>query len=274
MTRIAEKYQQLKKNNQKAFTAYICAGDPDYQTSLNILKSMPKSGVDFIELGIPFLDPAGDGPIIEEASRRAIKNGMTLHKTLDMISEFRIEDKETPIILMGYFNPILKYGLDQIFIDAKKAGADGFLIVDLPYEEEDEILEKIKKADLDFIQLIAPTTSQERAKKIIANASGFLYLISILGITGTKQANYQDNIDNVKILKEISDLPIAIGFGIKTPEMAKEFCQLNIDSVVVGSSIVSLIAKLNESGCNSNEILTETQKLISQFAKAVKNEKC
>ncbi len=187
MNRIAHKFAQLKANNQKAFCAYICAGDPDYLTSLEILKNLAMQNVDFIELGIPFLDPAGDGPIIEEASRRSINNGMTLKKTIQMVAEFRQTNSDTPIILMGYFNPILKYGIENIFIDAKKAGVDAFLIVDLPHEEEDEIINYIKESEIDLIRLIAPTTSKLRAQKIIKNASGFLYLISMLGTTGTKK---------------------------------------------------------------------------------------
>lgn len=271
MSKIAQKFAQLKAKNQKAFCPYICAGDPNYDISLTILQNLAKQKVDFIEIGIPFLDPAGDGPIIEEASRRSINNGMNLAKTLQMISEFRQTDNITPIILMGYYNPILKYGLDKIFIDAKKAGIDGFLIVDLPFEEEDEIMPYIKQSNIDLIRLIAPNTSKLRAQKIIKNASGFLYLISMLGITGTKTANINDNIANVKMLKEISNLPIAIGFGIKTPEMAHEFCQIDIDNIIVGSIFVDKIAKLWHNKASKQEIITEINSLAQSFVTKIKN---
>lgn len=272
MSRISKKFTQLKAKNQKAFCAYICAGDPNYQTSLEILKNLASQDVDFIELGIPFLDPAGDGPIIEEASRRSIKSGMNLKKTLQMVSEFREENNSTPIILMGYFNPILKYGLDKIFTDAKNAGVDGFLIVDLPHEEEDEIINYIEKSQIDLIRLIAPTTSKLRAQKIIKNASGFLYLISMLGITGTKSAKYKDNINNIAMLKEISDLPIGIGFGIKTPEIAKQFCQLDIDTIIVGSTFVDKISQLSNNNNSKQEIINEINQIAQNFVKKIKNE--
>jgi tryptophan synthase alpha chain len=271
MTRIKEKYAELKNNNKKAFTSYICAGDPDYKTSLSILKNLPQAGADIIELGIPFLDPAGDGPIIENASRRAINNGMNLRKTLNMVNEFRQFDNKTPIVLMGYFNPILKYGIDKIFLDAKKAGVDGFLIVDLPFEEENEIIQYIKQADIDLIQLIAPTTNKERATKIVKNASGFLYLISILGITGTKDANPQHNIENVQKLRSISKLPIAIGFGIKTPEIAAKFCQLDIDGVVVGSTIVEIVEKSLQNKDSNTNLLNKINETVGNFSNITKS---
>ena len=273
MNRIAQKFAQLKANNQKAFCAYICAGDPDYQTSLEILKNLAMQNVDFIELGIPFLDPAGDGPIIEEASRRSISNGMTLKKTIQMVAEFRQTNSDTPIILMGYFNPILKYGIENIFIDAKKAGVDAFLIVDLPHEEEDEIINYIKESEIDLIRLIAPTTSKLRAQKIIKNASGFLYLISMLGTTGTKNAKYEDNISNVAMLKEITDLPISIGYGIKTPEIAQQYCNLHIDNIIVGSSFVDKISQLSNKNNSKQKIISEINQMAQDFIKKIKNAK-
>ena len=173
---------------------------------------------------------------------------------------------------MGYFNPILKYGLDKIFIDAKNAGVDGFLIVDLPHEEEDEIINYIKKSQIDLIRLIAPTTSKLRAQKIIKNASGFLYLISMLGITGTKSAKYKDNIDNIAMLKEISDLPIGIGFGIKNPEIARQFCQLDIDTIIVGSTFVDKISQLSNNNSSKQEIINAINQIAQNFVKKIKNE--
>ncbi len=243
MKRIEQKFLELKAQKKCAFVAYICAGDPDYKTSLEVLKSLPASGADIIELGVPFLDPSGDGPIIETAGKRAVANGMSLKKTLQMASDFRKTDKKTPLILMSYYNPIFKYGLDKIFADADKSGIDGMLIVDLPLEEEQEILSQISKSNLDLIQLIAPTTDKTRAKKIAKNAGGFLYLISMLGITGTKSADVSENRKNLQNLRQVSDLPIVIGFGIKTPSQAGEFSKIGADGVVIGSTIVGEIDK-------------------------------
>jgi tryptophan synthase alpha chain len=261
MKRIEKKFSELKSKNQTAFIAYICAGHPDYETSLKVLKSMPDSGVDVIELGVPFLDPAGDGPIIENAAKRAVQGGMTLRKTLEMAQEFRKNNEETPLILMSYYNPILKYGLNKIFSDAAKSGVDGFLIVDLPLEEEKEILSEIKKSKLDLIQLIAPTTNPKRAKEISKNAGGFLYLVSMLGITGTKSADISENKKNLQNLRKVSNLPIAIGFGIKTPEMAQEFSRIGADGIVIGSAIVKEI----------DENFSEVTKKISDFSNKIKN---
>lgn len=266
MSRIKTKFSELQKQDKSAFIAYICAGDPSYQNSLSILKAMPKSGVDIIEVGVPFLDPAGDGPVIEQAAKRAIKNGMTLNKTLAMIAEFRKENQSTPIVLMTYYNPLLKHGINKVFSDAKSAGVDGVLIVDLPLEEEGEAINEIKKAQLDFIQLIAPTTPQNRAKKIVKNASGFVYLISMLGITGTKEAKAEENIDNLHKLRAITKLPIAIGFGIKTPKQAKEFADLGFDGVVVGSTFVKEISDNVAAQKSASEIVTLVTKKIEEFS--------
>ncbi len=265
MTRISQKFATLKQQNKKALIAYICAGDPNFETSLEVLKAMPKAGCDIIELGIPFLDPSGDGPIIQEASKRAIDKKMTLKKTLQMVAEFRKSDNKTPVILMGYYNPILKFGLNKIFLRAEKSGVDGFLIVDLPPEEEEEILGEISKTKLDLIRLIAPTTNKERAKKIAKNAGGFLYLISMLGITGTNLANAKENKTNLDNLRKISNLPIAIGFGIQQPKQAKEFCEIGADAVVIGSIIVKEMAKNK----TKEKIIKSVTKRIEEFAKEI-----
>ena len=270
MKRIEQKFQDLKEKNQCAFIGYICAGDPNYDTSLKILKELPKAGCDIIELGVPFLDPAGDGPIIENASKRAIANGASLVKTLKMAAEFRKDDSATPLILMSYYNPILTYGLDKIFADAHQSGIDGVLIVDLPLEEEKEILTDIKKSNLDLIKLIAPTTSQDRTKEIAKNASGFLYQISMLGITGTKSADLSDNEKKVKNLKEISNLPIGIGFGIKTPKQAGEFAKIGTDAVIIGSTIVQEINDGFITKKSSDEIVSNVTKKVLEFSKEIK----
>lgn len=267
MSRIAKKFHNLKQQNKCAFVAYICGGDPDYSTSLNIMKSLPDLGVDVIEIGVPFLDPAGDGPIIEIAAKRAIKAGMSLKKTLQMIDEFRKGNDQTPVILMSYFNPILKFGIDKFFFAAKKSGVDGILIVDLPLEEENEIIDEVNKNKLDLIRLIAPTTSIDRAKKILKNSSGFVYLISILGITGTKMAEPKDNISNLKKLKKISSLPIVIGFGIQNENQAQQFSQIGFNGVVVGSTIVKEISEQKSAKQN----IANVQEKIVKFSSAIKN---
>ena len=265
MKRIEKKFKELRDQKKCAFVAYICAGDPNYETSLELLKAMPKAGCDIIELGVPFLDPSGDGVIIEKAGKRAIQGGMNLRKTLKMAQEFRKINDSTPLILMSYYNPILSYGLNKIFTDAEKSGIDGILIVDLPMEEEAEILTEISQTKLDLIRLIAPTTNQERAKKIVKNASGFLYLISLLGITGTKSADISENKKNLQNLREVSNLPIVIGFGIQTAKQAKEFSEIGCDGVVVGSAIVKEIDKNS-----TTEIIAEVIKKIKEFSYSIK----
>lgn len=268
MKRITQKFTELKQQNRTALISYICAGDPDFETSLKVLKEMPKSGCDIIELGIPFLDPAGDGPTIQAASKRAIDSGMTLKKTLEMVLEFRKTDSKTPLILMGYYNPILKFGLDKIFLEAEECGVDGFLIVDLPFEEEEEeILTEFKKTNLDLIRLIAPTTRFERAKEITKNAGGFLYLVSMLGITGTTLAKIEDNIENLKNLRQASNLPIAIGFGIQSANQAKEFSKIGADGVVIGSTFVKEMAEKK----SADEIVESVTKKIREFSQTLKN---
>lgn len=262
MKRIEKKFKELRAQKRCGLVAYICAGDPDYETSLATLKAMPAAGADVIELGVPFLDPAGDGPIIEMAAKRAIAGGMTLKKTIRMVSEFRKTDQKTPLILMSYYNPILKFGLNKIFTEAEKSGVDGFLIVDLPPEEEGEILPNFSKTNLDLIRLVAPTTDISRSKKITKNAGGFLYLISMLGITGTSLASARDNKKNLESLKKISDLPIAIGFGIQTTKQVKEFSQIGADAVVVGSALVKEMAE-------KKSVLAVINK-IQEFAAAIK----
>ena len=241
MTRIKQTFTNLKQQNKTAFVAFVTGGDPDYQTSLEIIKKLPVNGVDIIELGVPFMDPAGDGPTIEMASKRSIKNGMNLHKVLQMVSEFRLENQSTPIILMGYYNPILHYGLEAVCNDAKKAGVDGLLVVDLSPEEDAPLREFAEKNHLDFIKLIALTSDENRIINIAKNASGFLYLVSILGITGTKSANLIDLENHLQKIKNISNLPVAVGFGIKSKEQVEEISKIGADGVVVGSALVKVI---------------------------------
>lgn len=267
LSRITEKFLELK--GKSAFVAYICAGDPNYQTSFNILKELPKNGVDIIELGVPFLDPAGDGPIIEKAYKRAISNGSSLKKTLEMVQDFRKDDSKTPIILMTYYNPIFKFGCVEFFKTAKNSGVDGVLIVDLPLEEEDEILDIVKNSEIDLIRLIAPTTDEERIRKISKNASGFLYLISMLGITGTKTASIDDNKINLEKLRRNSELPVVIGFGIKEPKQAYEFSQIGVDGIVIGSAFVKNIDENFSANKSESEICNSVLEKVAEFSQAI-----
>ncbi len=250
MTRIDAKFAELNAAGRKAFVAYMMAGDPDYATSLEIVKGLPGAGVDIIELGLPFTDPMADGPTIQLAGQRALEAGQTLQKTLDMATAFRTEDDTTPIVLMGYYNPIYSRGVDQFLADAKAAGIDGLIIVDLPPEEDDELCIPAQKAGLNFIRLATPTTDDKRLPKVLQNTSGFVYYVSITGITGAANAEAGDVGPEVARIKAKTDLPVIVGFGIKTPEAAQTIAGV-ADGAVVGSAIVAQIAE----GKPSTEIL-------------------
>lgn len=241
MTRIDDTFAQLKAQGRKAFVAYIMAGDPDYDTALEIMQGMPDAGVDVIELGLPFTDPMADGPTIQLAGQRALDGGMTLDRTLDMVRAFRAQDNTTPIVMMGYYNPIYSRGVDQFLTDAKTAGIDGLIIVDLPPEEDSELCLPAQAAGLNFIRLATPTTDEKRLPAVLQNTSGFVYYVSITGITGAAEAQGADVAPDVARLKAATDLPIVVGFGIKTPEKSKEIAAV-ADGCVVGSAIVSRIA--------------------------------
>lgn len=260
MNRIQNTFSKLKKSGKNAFISFITGGDPDLETSLSILKDLPKNGSDIIEVGIPFLDPAGDGPVIDAASKRAIKNGASLKKILQMIADFRHSNKETPIILMGYYNSILHYGLEKFVIDAKKNGVDGLLIVDLPIEEDVELYSYCQKHELDFIKLITPTSSQERMGQIIKKASGFLYFVSITGITGTKSSDPIQNKKFIDQIKKLTDIPVVIGFGIKTKDQAQAMAKIGADGIVVGSRLVGVIEEGLEKNLAKSEIKNQLLK--------------
>ncbi len=250
MTRIDLKFAQLKKSGRKAFVAYVMAGDPNYEQCLRVVEGLPLAGVDIIELGLPFTDPMADGPTIQLAGRRALSAGMTLKKTLQMVRDFRVKDDSTPIVLMGYYNPISSHGVNKFLEEAKSAGIDGMIVVDLPPEEDDELCIPAQKAGLNFIRLATPTTDSNRLPKVLTNTSGFVYYVSINGITGAAAAKPEDVAPEVARIKSSTDLPIIVGFGINTPENARTIASI-ADGVVVGSAIVNQIAE----GKSSEKVL-------------------
>ncbi|PTW50864.1 tryptophan synthase subunit alpha [Rhodovulum kholense] len=240
MTRIDAKFAALKAENRKAFVAYVMAGDPDFATSLEIVKGLPSAGVDIIELGLPFTDPMADGPTIQLAGQRALDAGQTLQKTLDLARAFREADDTTPIVMMGYFNPIYSRGVETFLTDAKAAGIDGLIVVDLPPEEDSELCLPAQAAGLNFIRLATPTTDDKRLPKVLQNTSGFVYYVSITGITGAASAEASDVAPEVARIKARTDLPVIVGFGIRTPETARSIASV-ADGAVVGSAIVKLV---------------------------------
>ena len=241
MSRIANKFADLKSKEQSAFVSYIMAGDPNYDTTLEIMKGLPDAGVDIIEIGAPFTDPMADGTTIQLAGQRALAGGMTLKKTLKMVSSFRENNNDTPLVLMGYYNPIYSHGVEDFISDAKNAGVDGLIVVDLPPEEDDELCIPAKNLGLDFIRLATPTTDTQRLPKLLPNTSGFIYYVAVTGVTGAGSANAAEVGTEIKRIKESTDLPIVVGFGINTPEAAYDMA-LHADGAVVGSAIVSKIA--------------------------------
>ncbi|WP_420326058.1 tryptophan synthase subunit alpha [Mameliella sp.] len=258
MTRIDSTFARLQAEGRKAFVAYIMAGDPDIETSLSVMKGLPEAGVDVIELGLPFTDPMADGSTIQLAGQRALEGGMTLDKTLQMVRDFRAGDNDTPIVLMGYYNPIYSRGVDTFLDQAKEAGIDGLIIVDLPPEEDDELCIPAQKAGLNFIRLATPTTDDKRLPKVLQNTSGFVYYVSITGITGAAAAEAADVGPEVARIKARTDLPVIVGFGIRTPETSRAIASV-ADGCVVGSAIVGELA----SGKPVDEVLSFVSGLAS-----------
>jgi tryptophan synthase alpha chain len=269
-TRIDKRFADLKRQGRAALVTFVTAGDPDYATSLEIIKGLPKAGADIIEFGMPFTDPMADGPAIQEAGLRALKAGQTLAKTLAMVRDFRTGDDATPIVLMGYYNPIYIYGVERFLTDAKAAGIDGLIIVDLPPEEDDELCLPTIKAGLNFIRLATPTTDDKRAPAVFKNTSGFVYYVSVLGITGTKTPDLESVEKNVIRLKGHTKLPIAVGFGVKTAEQARSIAR-SADGVVVGSALVNAVKNtLNGSGKPTPETVKAVHTLVSEIAQGVR----
>ncbi|WP_333829990.1 tryptophan synthase subunit alpha [Pararhodobacter sp.] len=241
MTRIDATFARLRTERRKAFVSYIMGGDPDFETSLAVMQGLPGAGVDIIELGVPFTDPMADGPTIQLAGQRALAGGMTLERTLEMVRRFRADDDTTPIVLMGYYNPIYNRGVERFLLDAGAAGVDGLIVVDLPPEEDDELCLPAQAAGLNFIRLATPTTDDKRLPVVLKNTSGFVYYVSITGITGAAAAQAGDVAPEVARIKAATDLPVIVGFGISTPETAQAIAGV-ADGCVVGSAIVSQIA--------------------------------
>lgn len=270
-TRIDTRFAELTKAGRSAFVTFVMAGDPDPATSLEIIKALPKSGADVIELGMPFTDPMADGPSIQAAGLRALKVGMTLKRTLDLVRGFRKDDDATPIVLMGYYNPIYIYGVDKFLTDAKSAGVDGLIIVDLPPEEDDELCLPAMKAGLNFIRLATPTTDDKRLPAVLANTSGFVYYVAITGITGAAAADASAVSEAVTRIKRHTKLPVCVGFGIRTPESARAIAS-HANGAVVGTALVDALKNsLDAEGRATAKTVNAVVELTSALAQGVKS---
>jgi tryptophan synthase alpha chain len=269
-TRIDRRFASLKREGRAALVTFVTAGDPDPATSLAILKAAPAAGADVVELGMPFTDPMADGPAVQASSLRALKAGQTLRKTLDLVRAFRAGDDDTPIVLMGYYNPIYIYGVDRFLTDAVSAGVDGLIVVDLPAEEDDELCVPALKAGLNFIRLTTPTTDDKRLPVVLANTSGFVYYVSITGITGAATPEFGRVAQAVARLKRHTDLPIAVGFGVKNAEHARAIAQ-GADGVVVGSALVEAVrTSLDADGKATAKTVSAVIDLIASLAAGVR----
>jgi tryptophan synthase alpha chain len=272
-SRIDARFAQLKKEGRPAFVTFLMAGDPDPETSLAIVKAMPKAGADAIEIGMPFTDPMADGPSVQAAGLRALNAGMTLKKTLQLVRDFRKEDNATPLVLMGYYNPIYIYGVDRFLTDAKSAGVDGLIIVDLPPEEDTELCLPALKAGLNFIRLATPTTDDKRLPAVLANTSGFVYYVAITGITGAAAADSNVVGDAVARIKRHTDLPVCVGFGIKTPEAAQAIAE-RANGAVVGTALVdALRGSLDSDGRATAKTVNAVATLAAALAQGVRSAK-
>ncbi len=263
--RLEKRFAELKAANRPALVTFITAGDPTPEISTDILANLAGAGADVIELGMPFSDPMADGPAIQLANQRALAAGMTLSKTLDQVATFRQQDQHTPIILMGYYNPIYHYGVKAFLQRAAEAGVDGLIIVDLPHEEDDELCHPARAHGIDWIRLITPTTDRQRLTKVLKNASGFLYYVSIAGITGTASAQQADVKAALARIREQTSLPVAVGFGIKTTEHVNATGQF-ADGVVVGSAIVDIIHRCHETQQSSAKTVKQVSNFVSVLA--------
>ncbi|MCH9049957.1 MAG: tryptophan synthase subunit alpha [Proteobacteria bacterium] len=269
--RISERFAGLRAEGRAGFVTFVTAGDPDFETSLAIVNGLPAAGADLIELGMPFSDPMADGPAIQASSQRALKAGGSLKRTLELVSAFREGDEATPVVLMGYYNPIYIYGVRRFIDDALEAGVDGLIVVDLPPEEDEELCLPALEAGLHFIRLATPTTDEKRLPKVLTNTSGFIYFVSITGITGTKSVDSEAVAAAVSRLRESTDLPIAVGFGIKTPEQAAAIARV-ADAAVVGSALVNRIAEgAGATGAAKARLVESVLECARELAQGVRN---
>ena len=265
-TRIDTRFAALKKEGRAALVTFTTAGDPDYDTSLALLKALPAAGADIIEMGMPFSDPMADGPAIQASSQRALKAGQTMKKTLAMVREFREGDNDTPLVLMGYYNPIYVYPVDAFIKDCVDAGVDGLIVVDVPPEQDDELCIPALNAGLNFIRLATPTTDAKRLPTVLTNTSGFVYYVSIAGITGTKAPDPSEVHAQVARIKGQTELPVAVGFGVNTPDQARAIAD-GADGVVVGSALVKIIENaLDDAGKPAQGTVEKVTKLVRSLA--------
>ena len=268
--RLRARFDALKAEGRGGLVTFVMGGDPDPETSAEILAGLPAAGADVIEIGMPFSDPMADGPAIQEAGQRALKAGMTLRKTLDMVASFRERDAETPIVLMGYYNPIYSFGVAAFLQECRRVGVDGLIVVDLPPEEDEELCIPALRAGVNFIRLATPTTDDRRLPAVLANTSGFVYYVSIAGITGTQSASDQAVSEAVARLRRHTDLPIAVGFGIKEPEQAARIAACS-DAAVVGSALVRAVADgLDDKGKATPACVTGVHDLVGRLAKGIR----
>jgi tryptophan synthase alpha chain len=268
--RINKRFQALKDEGRAGLVTYVMSGDPDIETAQAILAGLPSAGADIVELGMAFTDPMADGPSIQVAGLRALANGITLRKTISMVAEFRKIDQDTPIILMGYYNPIYSYGVDAFLSDADEAGVDGLIVVDTPSEEDEELCLPTLKMDMSFIRLVAPTTDNERLPVILQNTAGFVYYVSYTGITGARSVQSEIVGKAVKNLQTYTDLPVAVGFGIRTPAQAADIAG-EADAVVVGTAIIDeLRDSLDENNNASADTVKNVLGLVGGLADAVR----
>jgi tryptophan synthase alpha chain len=271
VARIEQRFAALKRERRAGLVTFITAGDPDYDTSLEILNALPAWGADIIELGMPFSDPMADGPAIQASSQRALKAGQTMEKTLSLVKAFRATDDATPLVLMGYYNPIYVYPVDRFVADAAEAGADGLIVVDVPPEEDAELRPAAAAAGLEFIRLATPTTDAKRLPAVLANTSGFVYYVSIAGITGTKAPDLNDVKGHVGRIKAKTSLPIAVGFGVKTEQQVSAMAGL-AEGVVVGSALVTAIAQsLDHEGNATRATKPDVLDLVGRLAAALRH---
>jgi tryptophan synthase alpha chain len=270
-TRIEARFAGCRAEGRAALVAYVMAGDPDPESSLAILEALPKAGADIVELGLPFTDPMADGPAIQAAGLRALKAGQTTVKTLELVRRFRADDADTPVILMGYFNPIYVYGVERFLADAKDAGVDGLIMVDLPPEEDDELCLPALKAGLAFIRLATPTTDDKRLPAVLANTAGFVYYVSITGITGAATPDFGKVSDAVSRIKRHTPLPVVVGFGVKTGAHAAAIAK-GADGVAVGTALVNAVhASLDPQGRATSKTVESVVKLVEELAAGVRS---